>query len=284
MNRAVCCVPVSPLRAETSHKSEMVSQLIFGECCEILEERKDNWVRVSCDYDDYEGWCTASHLAEMGGAVAGTGPGGGVAETGAVADAAMETGGGRLMGRQLAPDWVNEIAYNGQFMMVPLGSSLGLLKNGQGAWGKNKVVYKGLPAWDPSAAKKDAAAIRELSYKFLNTPYLWGGKTVFGIDCSGFTQMILKFLGVPLLRDAYQQATQGSSVGFLQEARTGDLAFFDNDEGRITHVGILLNDHEIIHASGKVRVDKIDNMGILQSETFQRTHHLRVIKRMLPAT
>jgi cell wall-associated NlpC family hydrolase len=144
------------------------------------------------------------------------------------------------------------------------------------------VHYKG-KAYDPSTAAIDARSVRQLTYKFLNIPYLWGGKTMFGLDCSGFTQTVFKFLNVPLLRDAYQQATQGEAVGFLEETKTGDLAFFDNEEGRITHVGILLNASEIIHASGKVRIDKIDHEGILQSETFQRTHHLRVIKRVLPA-
>jgi cell wall-associated NlpC family hydrolase len=154
------------------------------------------------------------------------------------------------------------------------------MKNGLALWRKNQVRYKG-KIWDPGGAATDPKAILQLTFKFLNTPYLWGGRSVFGIDCSGFTQMIFKFLGVSLLRDAYLQAGQGEPVGFLEETRTGDLAFFDNEEGRITHVGILLNSHEIIHSSGKVRIDKIDNMGILQSETFQRTHHLRVIKRLL---
>src|SRR6201994_2197792 len=105
---------------------------------------------------------------------------------------------------------------------------------------------------------------------------------MFGLDCSGFTQTVFKFLNIPILRDAYLQATQGEAVGFLEETKTGDLAFFDNEEGRITHVGILMNAHEIIHASGKVRIDKIDKMGIVRSNDGQRTHHLRVIKRVLP--
>jgi cell wall-associated NlpC family hydrolase len=165
-------------------------------------------------------------------------------------------------------------------MMVPLGGSLPTIINGHGRWRSNKLHYKG-KTWDPATAKKNAGSIRQIACKFLNTPYLWGGKTVFGIDCSGFTQTVLKFFNIPILRDAYQQATQGEPVGFLEEAKMGDLAFFDNEQGKITHVGILLNDHEIIHSSGKVRVDKIDNMGIVHSENFRRTHQLRVIKRFI---
>jgi cell wall-associated NlpC family hydrolase len=256
MVKAICCVPLSPLRAEASHRSEMVSQQLFGECCDVLEEDKEGWARIRCSYDGYEGWCTANHLTEID-----------IAEY-------------EQSSIVLTPEWAVELEYNGHPMMVPLGSSLTGMKNGQAVWRKNSLRYKG-QGWEPAQVKKEAPLIRRLSYKFLNTPYLWGGKSVFGVDCSGFTQTVLKFFDVKLLRDAHQQATQGESVGFLQEAHMGDLAFFDNEEGRITHVGILLNDHEIVHASGKVRIDKIDNMGIVHSETFQRTHKLRIIKRFL---
>jgi gamma-D-glutamyl-L-lysine dipeptidyl-peptidase len=240
MIRAICCVPVSPLRAEPAHRTEMVSQLVFGECCEILEQGNKDWYRIRVNDDEYDSG-----------------------------------------GNALTPEWVTALEYNGHPMMVPMGSHLTAMKNGRAHWRKNQVHYKG-KIWDPAAATTDAKSIRQLTYKFLNTPYLWGGKSVFGIDCSGFTQTVYKFLGISLLRDAYLQAGQGEPVGFLEETRTGDLAFFDNEEERITHVGILLNAHEIIHASGKVRIDKIDNMGIVQSENFQRTHHLRVIRRLLP--
>ena len=259
MIRAICCVPVSPLRAEPSHRAEMVSQQVFGECCEILEQAKENWSRVRCTYDGYEGWCQADQLTEI--------------------DEPEFTKGGNA----LTPDWVNSLEYNGHPMMVPMGSHLTAMKNGRAHWRKNQVHFKG-KAWEPANVLRDPKSIRQLTYKFLNTPYLWGGKSVFGADCSGFTQTIFKFLHIPLLRDAYQQATQGEAVGFLEETKTGDLAFFDNEEGKITHVGILLSANEIIHASVKVRIDKIDNMGIVRSDNFQRTHHLRIIKRLLPAT
>jgi len=257
MIRAICCVPVSPLRAEPSHRTEMVSQLVFGECCEILEDTHRDWRRIRGKYDGYEGWCQPAHLVE-------------------VDDEEYEAN-----GVMLTPEWVTALEYNGHPMMVPMGSYLTAMKNGRAHWRKNQVHYKKGKIWDPAAAATDAKSIRQLTYKFLNVPYLWGGKSVFGLDCSGFTQTVYRMLGIALLRDAYQQAGQGEAVGFLEETKTGDLVFFDNEEGKITHVGILLNAHEVIHASGKVRIDKIDNMGIVQSENFQRTHHLRVIRRLL---
>ena len=121
----------------------------------------------------------------------------------------------------------------------------------------------------------------ETALLYLNAPYLWGGKTPFGIDCSGFTQMVYKLNGHRLKRDASQQATQGEALSFIEESEPGDLAFFDNAEGAITHVGIIMKDHYIIHAHGKVRIDRIDHTGIFNYEKRTHTHKLRVIKRIV---
>ncbi|MGF7230079.1 C40 family peptidase, partial [Arachidicoccus sp.] len=123
--------------------------------------------------------------------------------------------------------------------------------------------------------------IRKTAMTYLNTSYLWGGRSAFGLDCSGFTQQVFQYFNIQLPRDAYQQAGVGGSVGFLQECRCGDLAFFDNEEGRITHVGIMLDKENIIHASGKVRIDKIDAQGIVRLDTSLHTHKLRIIKRVV---
>jgi hypothetical protein len=254
MSYAVCCVPVANVRIDPDHRSEMVSQLLFGECCIITIVEKNGWVKIVNKADAYTGWCSQSHFQEID-------------DTQYYSEE-----------NNLTAGWVNEIDYNGHIMQVPFGSSLTAMKNGHVFWRKNTVHFTG-NVWDPAAAKQDAKTIKQLAYKFLNTTYLWGGKSVFGIDCSGFTQSVYKFLHIPLLRDARQQATQGELVGFLQEAHCGDLAFFDNEEGEIIHVGILLNAHEIIHAAGKVRIDKIDNEGIVDAETGQRTQRLRIIKR-----
>lgn len=132
---------------------------------------------------------------------------------------------------------------------------------------------------DYEALSFEAEKIKQVVLKYIDVPYLWGGKSLCGIDCSGFSQQVYKTFQIILPRDSYQQAELGEVVGFLAEARCGDLAFFDNEEGRITHVGIMLNSSEIIHASGKVRVDKIDSQGIINAETGVRTHKLRIIKR-----
>lgn len=254
MSYAVCCVPVAPVRIEPNHRSEMISQLLFGECCIITVVEKDGWIKIVNKLDAYSGWCQLAHFQEI------------------------DDKQYYLEENNLTADWVNEIDYNGHKMWVPMGSSLTAIMNGNAFWRKNTVHYKG-SVWDAAAAKPDAKTIKQLAFKFLNTTYLWGGRSVFGIDCSGFTQAVYKFLNVHLLRDAQQQATQGELVGFLQQAHCGDLAFFDDGEGQIIHTGILLNQHEIIHASGKVRIDKIDTEGIVNADTGLRTQKLRIIKR-----
>ena len=128
---------------------------------------------------------------------------------------------------------------------------------------------------------KPKSELINTAYMYLNAPYLWGGKTLFGIDCSGFTQMVYKLNGYKLLRDASQQASQGEVLSFIEESEPGDLAFFDNEEGKIIHVGIMLENNYIIHASGKVRIDRLDHLGIYNAELNRHTHRLRVIKKII---
>lgn len=255
MQNVICCVPCSPLRAEATHKAEMVSQLIFGEPAHIIESGPDHWVKVVCDYDQYQGWCQESHLA------------------------GVDPQGVEHKKIRLTRKWISEIGFDGKPMHIPLGSVLPLKKNGRFILGEQVVTYKS-KGWDPLAAPPNGKAIRKMALLFLNTPYLWGGKTIFGTDCSGFTQTIFRFFNVPLMRDAWQQANQGKPVRSLDQAKTGDLAFFANKEERITHVGILLHAKQIIHASGKVRIDKIDQDGIIDPVAPGRTHLLKTIRRL----
>jgi cell wall-associated NlpC family hydrolase len=255
MPYAITVVPVMPLRAEPAHRSEMVSQGLWGECMTILETAAGGWARVQCQYDGYEGWATVSHL--------------------------------EMIDQQLfnapythyAAQWASIIKLNGAPMQVPYGCLIKVEGGVNAHWGKVRVQLEAVAPL-PNGTVSVPGSVLQIAQHYLNTAYLWGGRSIFGIDCSGFTQSVFKLLNVPLLRDAYQQATQGQVVDFLQEAQPGDLAFFDNPEGRITHVGILINDHEIIHAAGKVRIDAIDNQGIINVDTGVRTHNLRIIRRM----
>ena len=252
MDLVVCIVPVGPMHKEAAHRSEMVSQLLFGEVAEALEKSKD-FTRLRGLHDGYEGWCQTSQLTGI--------------ETPQAA-----------WYKQLSAEWISTIDFNGYPMQLSLGSSLDMMHKGAAQIGKFSFSYQG-KTWDPSLVKFEAEILSRLALQYLNTPYLWGGRSIFGIDCSGYVQQLFRFFNKPLPRDAYLQATVGEVVGFLQEVQCGDLAFFDNEEGRITHVGLLLNPGTIIHASGKVRIDKIDNMGIVNSDTGERTHTLRIIKR-----
>ena len=130
-------------------------------------------------------------------------------------------------------------------------------------------------------SKEVRESIVEDALGFLTAPYLWGGRSFFGVDCSGFTQIIYKINGIKLPRDAYQQVEYGEALDFVEEAKGGDLAFFENENGDIIHVGIMLDDQKIIHAHGKVRIDELDSVGVFNKEQNKHTHKLRIIKRIV---
>lgn len=247
-----CMVPVAPVRIEPSHRSEMVTQLLFGESVTIKETLPGGWLKIQCSFDHYEGWITNSHITNESYT--------------------------QNWKYRFAAEWTNTVLLNNSVMQVPFGSHIP-----DQALALNTFKYN----WDftetqlsvPEMAMPER--ILTIAKLYLNTPYLWGGKSIYGIDCSGLVQQVLKWANVPLPRDAWQQAETGTALHFLQEARFGDVAFFDNEEGRIIHTGILLNEHSILHASGKVRIDAIDTNGIVHSDTGARTHHLRIIKRLL---
>ncbi len=256
MDKFICAVGCTPMRAEPGHKSEMVSQLLFGDIVSITDRFKDEWIKVRCEYDRYEGWCQESHFEGLDQKKY---------------DEAR---------KRLNPHWVSEIQESKHGIKIPFGSQLALGPHGQIAWKEEECHFKGDP-WNPAKAPKKNAVIRKLAMVFLDSPYLWGGKTVYGTDCSGFTQTLFRFFNIPLLRDAWQQGGEGQLISTLQESQCGDLAFFDNEKGAISHVGILLGKGKIIHASGKVRIDEVNDQGIIQKQNGKLTHRMKWIKRFL---
>jgi len=254
----ICRVAIAPLRAEASDKAEIVSQLLFGEHVEVIQ-KEERWWLIQNGYDGYEGWIDFRQLAPIS-----------QSQFADMHDC-----------RLFAPKNYNNIlkAEDGSLYHLSTGSNLPFYKDGYCYVGAEKFEVTFEPHNSTNADFK--AEITSTSKFFQNIPYLWGGRNIFGLDCSGFVQTVFKLLNIKLNRDASQQAEQGKLVGFLAECKPGDVAFFDNAEGKITHVGIMLSANEIIHSSGKVRIDPIDDEGIFNKELGKYTHKLRIIKRFV---
>jgi hypothetical protein len=237
------------MRIENSHQSEMVSQLLYGECYKIIEKRK-KWVKIRLEWDGYEGWIDENQLIKIS-----------KENFDKITQSTIK----------ISIDLVNYITTKDNLLFpILIGSDLRALE-----------ILEHRFEGEFERTKKSKKSLISTAYLFLNAPYLWGGKTLLGIDCSGFTQMVYKINGIKLNRDADQQALQGQTLSFIEESEAGDLAFFDNDEGKINHVGLLLENHYIIHASGVVRIDRIDQSGIFNIETQSHSHKLRYIKKMI---
>ncbi|TBN06825.1 hydrolase Nlp/P60 [Hyunsoonleella flava] len=249
MQYGICNLSIVPLRFEASDKSELVSQVLYGEWFKVIEKRK-SWSKIRLAFDKYEGWVDNKQYADI------------------EADDYKKLNSESL---KLSMDLVEFVQdENEQIYPIQLGSTLNglsLLKHRFDGNITEGVINK--------------ANIIQTAFLYLNSPYLWGGKTPFGIDCSGFTQMVYKLNGYKLLRDASQQATQGEALSFIEESEPGDLAFFDNADGEIIHVGIIMKDNYIIHAHGKVRIDRLDHSGIYNVDNRTHTHKLRVIKKIV---
>jgi len=257
---AICRVAVAPLRSAASDKAEITTQLLFGDAVEVLEQTEP-WWRIRNAYDAYEGWMDFKQLI-------------------VISSDEYERAQHYSL---LVPAGVSNIAVgaDGSQFYLPASAALPDYANGACALGKEKFRV----LFDPyQVTETSGAQVEQLAMFFLNAPYLWGGRTLFGIDCSGFSQAVYKLAGIPIRRDAAQQAEQGETVNFLPEVQTGDLAFFDNAEGRIIHVGIMIGTDHIIHASGRVRIDPIDDQGIYNPELGRYSHQLRIIKRFIPPT
>ncbi|OAD42848.1 C40 family peptidase [Polaribacter atrinae] len=252
----ICNLSIVPLRAEESNQSEMTSQLLFGEAFEVIEKQKE-WSKIRLTFDNYEGFIDNKQYTEI------------------TEDFYLKL---KTEKQYFSGEMIDFITNNkNELTTIPLGANLPFYNAGKLQINSELYIYEGAVLSEEKSKNK----IAQTAFNYLNTPFLWGGKTPFGIDCSGFTQMVYKLCGYKLLRDANQQATQGEVLSFIEESEAGDLAFFDNEEGEIIHVGIILSDYHIIHAHGKVRIDTLDHSGIFNAELQKHTHKLRIIKKMI---
>ena len=249
MQYGISNLSIVPLREFPQDTAEMISQVLYGEHFKILESRK-KWSRIRLAFDKYEGWIDNKQFVEI------------TKEDYALLD---------NQDPKYSSDLIEVLQdNNGLLLTIPIGSSVHASKFLDHEYNGTSI-----------GGQKEKSNLIKTALNYLNAPYLWGGKTPFGIDCSGFTQMVYKINGYSLSRDASQQAEQGEVLSFIEETEPGDLAFFDNEEGNITHVGLIMQDNHIIHAHGKVRIDRLDQSGIYNSERRTHTHKLRVIKKIV---
>ena len=258
MTHAICLLSVVPVRETISHRSEMVTQLLFGELC-LIDDQYQEWYKIRVQFDNYEGWVEKKQLHLID----------------------EKTFSSIL--NQPVKTFVNApmafVRSERGEIPVLLGSSLPFFEDGTFQIDNEIWNYEGGESYQCSQQTPERLSFWAL--KYIRAPYLWGGRSPFGIDCSGLMQNVFRMCGYSLPRNSAQQAELGQVVNFIAEAAPGDLLFFDNAEGQIIHVGIFVGNSQIIHASGEVRIDKIDHQGIFNETTGTYSHQLRLIKRLM---
>lgn len=258
MSYGICSLSTVPIRNSSSHKSEMISQLLFGEVFEILETKGRQWLRVRCDWDNFVGWVAANQTQVI-------------------------TPGEFEQCREhyaYSLEVLQAVMADDHYVPVTLGAQLPLFDGMRLRLGGIFYTFSGQAVF-PSDVKSTVDFLLKIARRYLNVPFLWGGRSPFGIDGPGLVQMVFKICGYALPREPAQQVFLGRSVDFVEQALPGDVAFFENRHGRIAHAGILLPGGEILHAYGRVRIDKLDHYGIYDQEQKRYTHRLRVVKRLL---
>jgi len=240
----ICLLTVIPMRKLPSHKSEMINQVLFGETFKVVE-KKENWSLVKLSHDNYIGWISNSQYKKTSN---------------------------KKTDSYISNKIYCNIKINHIKQQLVLGSFIPKNELEQEElqidFQLNFLEINNFDSW-----------LEKIAKKYLSTPYLWGGRTTLGIDCSGFTQMVYRFFKINLPRDSHQQAKKGKKINF-KNCKVGDLAFFE-EKNKITHVGIILKHQRIIHSSGKVRIDLIDETGIYNSKTEKHSHKLKLIKRFI---
>jgi cell wall-associated NlpC family hydrolase len=257
MNFGICLLSIIPCRKEPSSKSEMVTQLLFGETYSVIEVTEE-WLKITTNFDHYPCWISLK-------------------QHNSISERDLNQLDSTIISSELV-QVISNASTNHAFP-ISIGATLPNFKNSRVSISKHDFVFEG--STSNTSIKKSIQDLKETAFLFLNAPYLWGGKSPFGIDCSGFTQLVFKLNGYQIPRDASQQVELGTPLSFVEEAQSGDLAFFDNEEGNIVHVGMVIDNQQIIHASGCVRIDKFDHYGIFNSDTKKYSHMLRVIKNII---
>lgn len=255
----ICPLSVVSIRNAASHKSELVSQLLFGELFEVLEKKGQKWLKVRCQADNCVGWIAADQAK-------------------ALTPSEFE-----LYQHQFAYslELVQAVMGDDHFLPVTLGARLPNFDGLRFQLGESRFTFSGQAVFSEHI-EQGADFVLKIARRYLRAPFLWGGRSPFGIDSSGLVQVVYQMAGIALPREPQQQVLIGTTVDFVEQSQPGDLAFFENRVGRIAHAGIILPEERLIHAHGQVRIDRVDHYGIYDEERERYTYRLRLVKRVLP--
>jgi gamma-D-glutamyl-L-lysine dipeptidyl-peptidase len=257
----ICFQAFIPMRREPDERSEMTSQVLYGESFTILESnKKNNFSFIRLEHDNYEGWIDSKTIVPLSGENKESF----FLENSVVTHDLITV---LMSGRGIFP------------LIIGCGSTVRTRDNRVMDLTENDY-YLSVEQKNPEIGNI-RIALTIFGQKLLNIPYLWGGRSSFGFDCSGLCQNLYKQVGINIPRDSVPQSTQGKAISFLEEAQNGDLAFFNNEEGEIIHVGMIINKNLILHSSGRVKIDKIDYQGIYSEGQNRYTHRLKLIKNLI---
>jgi hypothetical protein len=253
MENFICENVFVPLRSGPSHKTEMLSQVLFGEKYSVIE-KAGSWMKIETLFDKYRGWIDMDHLQQS--SVEGSSS-------------------SHVLNRSI-------LCYKNDKTKLVLEAGCEVFNPDF----EKKVFYIGKNQYCTGHEFSNSyvstnESFADTAMRYINSPYIWGGRIPSGIDCSGLTQLVYKVQGIPIPRDSWQQAEAGKSIDFIDQSDPGDLVFFDNERGKISHVGMILSRGLVIHASGRVRIDSIDHQGIFKPEIGGYSHKLRTIRRIL---
>ncbi len=251
METGITQISLIPVRSSAAEHSEQVTQLVFGERFEVFKKR-GSWLYIRSLRDNYEGWIDKNMAGKI--------------------TSAEEETGKEMIVRNVFSKAKDD---NGNTIYIPGGAMIPVPDE------KNNFTLGDKTYCLETMPDNDNINLENSTKQFLNAPYLWGGKTVFGMDCSAFVQIVFRMLGKELPRDASQQAIAGEMICFRHDAVAGDVAFFEDKNGKIIHTGIILDEKHIIHASGCVRIDILDHSGIYNADTRRYSHNLSMIRRIL---